>query len=149
VLEKWDVPAERLMLEVTEGAVMTDPDRAIALLTRFRELGVRLSIDDFGTGYSSLSYLTQLPVDEVKIDKSFVTDLTTSPDDLAIVRSIIGLGTTMGLETVAEGVEDAATQELLRTHGCTRIQGWHVARPMPLEEAGEWLALHAATDHAA
>jgi predicted signal transduction protein with EAL and GGDEF domain len=139
-LEKWSVPADSLILEVTEGAVMTDADRAIALLGRLRDLGVRLSIDDFGTGYSSLSYLTQLPVHEVKIDKSFITHLTTSYDDLAIVRSIVGLGTTLGLEIVAEGVEDEATQQLLTSLGCTRIQGWHLARAMPMDEAGLWFA---------
>jgi diguanylate cyclase (GGDEF)-like protein len=140
MLDKWSVPADSLILEVTEGAVMTDADRAIALLGRLRDLGVRLSIDDFGTGYSSLSYLTQLPVHEVKIDKSFITDLTTSRDDLAIVRAIVGLGATLGLEVVAEGVEDAATKQLLSSLGCTRIQGWHVARPMPMEQAGLWLS---------
>jgi diguanylate cyclase (GGDEF)-like protein len=142
VLQKWGIAPHRLILEVTEGAVMTDADRAIALLGRLRDLGVRLSIDDFGTGYSSLSYLTQLPVHEVKIDKSFITDVTDSPGDLAIVRSIIGLGTTLGLEIVAEGVEDAPTQDLLRALGCTRIQGWHVARPMPVFEVGDWLSNH-------
>jgi EAL domain-containing protein (putative c-di-GMP-specific phosphodiesterase class I) len=143
LLDKWAVPAGSLVLEVTEGAVMTDPERAIALLGRLRDLGVRLSIDDFGTGYSSLSYLTQLPVHEVKIDKSFITHLTTSHDDLAIVRSIIGLGATLGLEIVAEGVEDEATQQLLSSLGCTRIQGWHLARPMPVGQAGVWMAEHA------
>jgi diguanylate cyclase (GGDEF)-like protein len=139
-LERWQVPPHLLTLEVTEGAVMTDPDRAIALLGRFREMGVRLSVDDFGTGYSSLSYLKRLPVHEVKIDRSFVTALVHSNEDHAIVRSIITLGTNLGLEIVAEGVEDQETYDLLAAMGCTKIQGWHVARPMPVEAATEWLA---------
>ncbi len=139
LLSKWSIPPAGLTLEVTEGAVMTDPDRAIALLEQLRGAGVRLSVDDFGTGYSSLSYLTQLPVDEVKIDKSFIADLTSSRDDLAIVRSIIGLATTLGLDVVAEGVEDKATQDLLHALACTRVQGWHVSRPMPIDDIGSWL----------
>ncbi len=139
LLSKWSVPPGGLTLEVTEGAVMTDPDRAIALLEQLRGAGVRLSVDDFGTGYSSLSYLTQLPVDEVKIDKSFITGLTSSRDDLAIVRSIIGLATTLGLDVVAEGVEDKATQDLLHALACTSVQGWHVSRPMPADDIGSWL----------
>ncbi len=142
LLSKWSIPPQGLTLEVTEGAVMTDPDRAIALLEQLRGAGVRLSVDDFGTGYSSLSYLTQLPVHEVKIDKSFITSLTSSRDDLAIVRSIIGLSTTLGLDVVAEGVEDKATQDLLHALACTRVQGWHVARPMPVEDVLGWLEQH-------
>ena len=138
-LRKWAVPPGNLVLEVTEGAVMTDPDRAIDLLHRFNAMGVRLSIDDFGTGYSSLSYLKRLPVHEVKIDRSFVTGMASSREDFAIVKSIIDLGASLGLETVAEGVEDRETFDLLRTAGCTRVQGWHVARPMPIDSAARWL----------
>jgi diguanylate cyclase (GGDEF)-like protein len=138
-LERWQVPPQRLVLEVTEGAVMTDPSAAIALLRELEQLGVRLSIDDFGTGYSSLSYLKQLPVHEVKIDRSFVTGLATSAEDHAIVRSIINLGTNLGLDIVAEGVEDQETFDILALMGCTRVQGWFVARPMPIGEATEWL----------
>jgi diguanylate cyclase (GGDEF)-like protein len=143
-LERWQVPPQRLVLEVTEGAVMTDPDAAIALLRELEQLGVRLSIDDFGTGYSSLSYLKQLPVHEVKIDRSFVIGLAASAEDHAIVRSIINLGTNLGLDIVAEGVEDQATYDALASMGCTRIQGWHVARPMPIDEATGWLARRSA-----
>jgi predicted signal transduction protein with EAL and GGDEF domain len=138
-LERWQVPPQRLVLEVTEGAVMTDPDVAIALLHELKRLGVRLSIDDFGTGYSSLSYLKQLPVHEVKIDRSFVIGLASSAEDHAIVRSIINLGTNLGLDVVAEGVEDQETYDVLASMGCTKVQGWHVARPMPIHEATEWL----------
>jgi EAL domain-containing protein (putative c-di-GMP-specific phosphodiesterase class I) len=139
-LERAGVAPSSLVLEVTEGAVMTDPDRAIALLSRFQAMGVRLSIDDFGTGYSSLAYLKRLPVHEVKIDRSFVTSLATSEPDRAIVRSIINLADNLGLEVVAEGVEDAEALELLAAMGCTRVQGWHLARPMPLEAVNGWLA---------
>ena len=142
-LERWQVPPQRLVLEVTEGAVMTDPDAAIARLHELERLGVRLSIDDFGTGYSSLSYLKQLPVHEVKIDRSFVTGLVASTEDLAIVRSIINLGANLGLDIVAEGVEDQQTYDILASMGCTKIQGWHVARPMPIDDATEWLARRA------
>ncbi len=143
-LTRWGVPPGLLVLEITEGAVMTDPDRAIDVLGQLDQLGVRLSIDDFGTGYSSLSYLKQLPVHEVKIDRSFVTGLADSAEDLAIVRSVISLGSNLGLDIVAEGVEDQATYDLLAALGCTKIQGWHVARPMPVDDVSAWLARHAA-----
>ena len=106
LLRRHGVPAERLTLEVTEGSVMADPTRAVALLHQLRDLGVRLSVDDFGTGYSSLSYLQRLPVQEVKIDRSFVTGLSTESENVAIVRAIVDLGRHLGLEVVAEGVED-------------------------------------------
>jgi diguanylate cyclase (GGDEF)-like protein len=139
LLAKHDVPPESLVLEVTESAVMVDPPRAIALLRQLKAMGVRLSVDDFGTGYSSLSYLKRLPVHEVKIDRSFVMGLTEGSEDYAIVRSIVDLGGNLGLEVVAEGVEDQATWDLLRDMGCTRVQGWHLARPMPIGAAWAWL----------
>jgi EAL domain-containing protein (putative c-di-GMP-specific phosphodiesterase class I) len=140
LLRRHGVPANRLTLEVTEGSVMADPTRAIALLHQLRDLGVRLSVDDFGTGYSSLSYLKRLPIHEVKVDRSFVTTLADGGEDLAIVRAIIDLGHTLGLEVVAEGVEDAATWDLLTGMGCDIVQGWHLARPMPTGELCAWLA---------
>jgi diguanylate cyclase (GGDEF)-like protein len=139
LLRRHGVPAGRLTLEVTEGSVMADPGRAIALLHELRELGVRLSVDDFGTGYSSLSYLKRLPVHEVKIDRSFVTTLGVENDDAAIVRAIIDLGRHLGLDVVAEGVEDQASWNLLRSMNCDLVQGWHLARPMPTEELASWL----------
>jgi diguanylate cyclase (GGDEF)-like protein len=140
LLRRHGVPASRLTLEVTESAVMADPARAVALLHRLRDLGVRLSVDDFGTGYSSLSYLKRLPVHEVKIDRSFVTSLGDDGEDLPIVRAIVDLGRHMGLEVVAEGVEDAPTMELLDSIGCDLAQGWHLSRPMPLDGLLPWLA---------
>jgi diguanylate cyclase (GGDEF)-like protein len=139
LLARHDVPAHRLTLEVTEGSVMADPARAVTLLHRLRDLGVRLSVDDFGTGYSSLSYLQRLPVQEVKIDRSFITALPTDSENVAIVRAIIDLGGHLGLEVVAEGVEDQTTWDLLASMECDLVQGWHLARPMPTAELPTWL----------
>jgi diguanylate cyclase (GGDEF)-like protein len=143
LLRRHGVPASRLTLEVTESSVMADPSRAIALLHQLRDLGVRLSVDDFGTGYSSLSYLKSLPVDEVKIDRSFVTNLSGQSEDVAIVRAIVDLGRHLGLEVVAEGVEDQPTWDLLSSMGCDLVQGWHHGRPMPVTEFVPWLLARA------
>ncbi len=140
LLRRHDVRPQSLVLEVTESAVMVDPTRAIALLRRFEAMGVKLSVDDFGTGYSSLSYLKRLPVHEVKIDRSFVTGLTEGSEDYSIVRSIVDLGANLGLEVVAEGVEDQSTWDLLQAMGCARVQGWHLAPPMPIGDATAWLS---------
>ena len=139
LLRRHEVPADRLTLEVTESSVMADPPRAVALLHQLRDLGVRLSVDDFGTGYSSLSYLKRLPVHEVKIDRSFVTGLREQGEDMVIVRAIVDLGHHLGLEVVAEGVEDQATWDLLSSMGCDLVQGWHLARPMPTGELLPWI----------
>jgi EAL domain-containing protein (putative c-di-GMP-specific phosphodiesterase class I) len=139
LLERHGVPPGRLTLEVTESSVMADPARATAVMHGLRDLGVRLSVDDFGTGYSSLSYLKRLPVHEVKIDRSFVTELQEGHEDAAIVRAIIDLGRHLGLEVVAEGVEDQACWDLLGSMGCHLVQGWHLARPMPTGELAAWL----------
>jgi diguanylate cyclase (GGDEF)-like protein len=147
LLLRHDVPADRLTLEVTEGSVMADPTRAVALLHQLRELGVRLSVDDFGTGYSSLSYLQRLPVQEVKIDRSFVADLHTENENVAIVRAIVDLGRHLGLEVVAEGVEDEATWTLLASMNCDLVQGWHLARPMPTGELLGWLSTRDRSRH--
>jgi EAL domain-containing protein (putative c-di-GMP-specific phosphodiesterase class I) len=140
MLRRHGVPADRLTLEVTEGSVMADPTRAIALLHKLRDLGVRLSVDDFGTGYSSLSYLKRLPVHEVKVDRSFVSGIREEGEDVAIVRAIVDLGRHLGLEVVAEGVEDQTSWDLLASMGCDLVQGWHLARPMPTGELLPWLA---------
>ncbi|MGY1651794.1 putative bifunctional diguanylate cyclase/phosphodiesterase [Geodermatophilus sp. SYSU D01119] len=139
LLRRHTVPPDRLTLEVTESSVMVDPARATALLHELRALGVRLSVDDFGTGYSSLSYLQRLPVDEVKIDRSFVTGLQDRGGDAAIVRAIVDLGRHLGLEVVAEGVEDQRTWDLLADMGCHIVQGWHLGRPMPATALVPWL----------
>jgi EAL domain-containing protein (putative c-di-GMP-specific phosphodiesterase class I) len=139
LLRRYALPGHVLTLEVTESSVMADPARAVALLHQLRDLGVRLSVDDFGTGYSSLSYLKRLPVHEVKIDRSFVSGLREEGEDIAIVRAIIDLGRHLGLEVVAEGVEDQATWDLLASMGCDLVQGWHLGRAMPIDELAPWL----------
>jgi diguanylate cyclase (GGDEF)-like protein len=147
LLRRHDVPASRLTLEVTEGSVMADPARAIALLHQLRALGVRLSVDDFGTGYSSLSYLKRLPVNEVKIDRSFVGGLASQGEDVAIVRAIVDLGRHLGLDVVAEGVEDQLAWDLLHEMGCDLVQGWHLSRAMPIDELVPWLRSYAGAGH--
>ena len=142
-LRDTGVPARRLTLEVTESSVMTDPTRAIAVLQALHALGVQLSVDDFGTGYSSLAYLQRLPVDEVKIDKSFVRDLAVAAGDGAIVRAIVDLGHNLGLRVVAEGVEDARSMTVLRDMGCDTAQGYLVSRPLPPDRLLTWLSTSA------
>jgi EAL domain-containing protein (putative c-di-GMP-specific phosphodiesterase class I) len=110
---------------------MADPQRALEILQDLRAMGVGISIDDFGTGYSSLSYLKRLPVDEIKIDKSFVLNMAVDDSDAAIVRSTIGLGHDLGLSVVAEGVENQETLDLLTALGCDVAQGLHLAAPSP------------------
>jgi EAL domain-containing protein (putative c-di-GMP-specific phosphodiesterase class I) len=133
------VPPQLLTLELTESALMTDTARALDILHSLRSLGVRVAIDDFGTGYSSLAYLKRLPVDDLKIDGSFVRELAEEATDRAIVAAMVGLAHSLGLTVVAEGVEDAATAGALRTLGCDQMQGYYLARPMPAEEVLPWM----------
>ncbi|MDG3004526.1 sensor domain-containing protein [Paludisphaera mucosa] len=133
LLRAYATSPRRLTIEVTEGAIMKSPARAKAVLHALHELGVRISIDDFGTGYSSLAYLKELPVDEVKVDRSFVKDMAVNPRDACIVRSVIDLGHNLGLRVVAEGVEDEAALNLLRTWGCDVAQGFHLSPPLATE----------------
>ena len=125
-----NVPSSRLALEVTESALIRSPAEAIAALNRLRELGVRLSVDDYGTGQSTLSYLKHLPVHELKIDKSFVTNLTSSESDAIMVRSTINLAHDLGLQVVAEGIEDVETLTTLRELGCDYAQGYFISKPI-------------------
>ncbi len=138
-LMNTSIPSSRLTIEVTESTITADPKRAMQVLHDLRELGVRLAIDDFGTGYSSLSYLRRLQPDELKVDKSFVTQLRTDENSAVIVRSTIELGHGLGLSVVAEGVEDAETYDALASLGCDRIQGYHVARPLTGNALKAWL----------
>lgn len=131
LLNYWSLKPEQLCLEITETSMMTDPEHARVLLDGLDKLGVRISIDDFGTGYSSLAYLKQLPVDELKVDKSFVLNMSTDESDASIVRATVSLAHDLGLEVVAEGVEDQSSQDELQKLGCEFIQGYHFARPMP------------------
>ena len=139
LLRRHDVPAGRLCLEITESAIMDDPTRALQTLQRLSELGVQLSIDDFGTGYSSLAYLKRLPVDELKIDRSFVMGMERDLDDARIVRSTIGLAHTLGLTVVAEGVENPKLMAMLEHLGCDEAQGYGIARPMPIDDWLPWV----------
>ncbi|MGI5203468.1 putative bifunctional diguanylate cyclase/phosphodiesterase [Spirillospora sp. CA-108201] len=133
------LPAAALQLEITERILMNEPAYASDTVSALAELGIPLSLDDFGTGYSSLVRLKRLPVEEIKIDSSFVRRLADSPDDAVIVRSIVDLVRTLGLRSVAEGVEDPATAERLREMGCDAAQGWHFCRPMDAATATDWL----------
>lgn len=141
LLDEYGHAPELLTLEITESSVMSDPVRALDVLSRLHALGVRLSIDDFGTGYSSLGYLKELPVDEVKIDKSFVLGMGTAADakNAAIVRSIIALAHALGLRVVAEGVEDVQTRATLSVLHCDIIQGYQVSRPLAAGDFVNWL----------
>jgi len=133
------VPATRLRVELTESAVMAHPAGALDVLTRLSGLGVRIAIDDFGTGYSSLAYLKRLPVDEIKIDKSFVTHMTTDNEDAMIVASTIGLGHSLGLRFVAEGVESRGTWQALEALGCDGAQGYYFSHALPADELTRWM----------
>jgi diguanylate cyclase (GGDEF)-like protein/PAS domain S-box-containing protein len=135
--ETWGTPPDRLTLELTEGALIETA--APSVLTRLHDMGERLSIDDFGTGYSSLAYLQRLPVDELKVDKSFVTSLATTGDDAIIVRSTIDLAHNLGLRVVAEGVEDENVLKTLVEYGCDAAQGYLFGRPVPVGELDRWL----------
>jgi diguanylate cyclase (GGDEF)-like protein len=138
-LQRHRVPGELLTLELTEGSVVDDSVRDSTVLADLHELGLRLSMDDFGTGYSSLSQLRQLPIDEVKIDKSFVLGMSTSQGESFIARSIIELAHNLGLRVVAEGVEDELTRNLLAEMGCDKLQGFLVSRPLPDDRLESWL----------
>jgi diguanylate cyclase (GGDEF)-like protein/PAS domain S-box-containing protein len=137
LLSTWQVEPEKLSLEITESSIIAA--EAEDTLRRLHATGVQISVDDFGTGYSSLTYLKRLPVQEIKIDKSFVIDMATNRDGAAIVRSTIDLGHNLGLRVVAEGVEDEQTEALLREYGCDFIQGFHIARPAAAGLLGPWL----------
>jgi diguanylate cyclase (GGDEF)-like protein len=139
LLKRHRLPPESLVLEITENAVMANPGKALAILSTLHDAGILLSIDDFGTGYSSLGYLRRLPLHELKIDRSFVTDLCRNDDDRFIVRTVIDLGHNLGLRVVAEGVEDRETLDLVASLGCTLVQGYHIGRPMPARELESFL----------
>lgn len=141
-LRRWSVPAERLMLELTESSLMADSVRAATVLNKISALGVKLSVDDFGTGYSSFSHLKRLPINEIKVDRSFVTNMRNDPNDALIVRATIDVGRTLGLQVVAEGVEDRETWDMLAEMGCQLAQGYYMSRPLAGPELTDWLAQH-------
>ncbi len=139
LLSHVNVNPSSLVLEITESAVMDDPAFALEILNQLDKMGVSLSIDDFGTGYSSLAYLSKLPVDEIKIDKSFVLDMLNDKHALVIVRSTIDLGHNLGLKVVAEGVETLEAWNTLMQWGCDTAQGYYMSKPMPAEKLMQWL----------
>lgn len=140
ILEETGLPPEYLSLELTEGATLHDPMGAIAVMNNLHARGVRMSIDDFGTGYSSLSYLKKFKVHKLKIDQSFVRDISTDPEDKAIVMAIINLARNLGLQTIAEGVETLGQLNFLREHLCDEVQGYYYSRPLPAEAFGTLLS---------
>ncbi|MBI3609407.1 MAG: EAL domain-containing protein [Nitrospirae bacterium] len=139
LLQSNGVPPAGLALEITESIIMADPAHALETLLRLSKMGIQISLDDFGTGYSSLGYLKKLPVHEIKIDKSFVTDMVRDESDEMIVRSTIDLGHNLGRRVVAEGVEQQATWERLTALGCDAAQGYYMGRPIPAAELTRWL----------
>jgi diguanylate cyclase (GGDEF)-like protein len=145
VLARHDVPASRLVVEVTESTIMADPKRATEVLGALRTLGVKLAIDDYGTGYSSLSYLRRLAIDELKIDKSFILQMGLDDNSAIIVRSTVELAHSLGLVVTAEGVEDQPTQQTLDDLGCDRVQGFYHSRPLSREALEAWLNARRAT----
>lgn len=141
----WGVDSDNLALEITEGGFIEDKESGFDNLARLRELGVRLSIDDFGTGYSSLSYFKHIPASELKIDKSFIDHIQDGGHDLELVKIMIYIAHQFGLLVVAEGVEDEATCQLLKTLGCDYIQGYYFSRPLPAQEFERWLTNNSCT----
>lgn len=139
LLKARGLPPSRVTLEVTESAVMADPEQAIERLGQLRAAGMRISIDDYGTGYSSLAQLKRLPVDELKLDRSFITELSANQADQTIVRSTLALAQEMNLSTVAEGVEDDSAWQVLRRLGCETMQGFYFSRPLAAAEFDKWL----------
>jgi diguanylate cyclase (GGDEF)-like protein len=139
LLSQYSLPPEALQLEITESMIMSDPERAMATVARLHDLGVHLSVDDFGTGYSSLANLRQLPINELKIDRSFVIPMLDDERDLIIVRSAINLGHDLGLRIVAEGVEDERTLMRLALLGADMAQGYHLSKPLPPEAFSDWM----------
>ena len=142
ILDEFDLPPFCLELELTEGVAMENPQAAIAVMDDLYERGVRLAIDDFGTGYSSLSYLKRFKVSKLKIDQSFVHDIARDPEDEAIVEAIIGLSRSLGLQTIAEGVETAEQLAFLRDKGCHEVQGYYFARPLPAGQLEDFVRAH-------
>ncbi|WP_375450808.1 putative bifunctional diguanylate cyclase/phosphodiesterase [uncultured Devosia sp.] len=141
------LPAKRLELEITESLLLADNDTTLKALHDLRAMGVRICMDDFGTGYSSLSYLRSFPFDKIKIDRSFMRDLTSRGDSLAIIKAVIGLGQSLGMSTTAEGVETEAQLEMVRSQGCDEVQGFLFSPPLPPAALANLLHSEAASRH--
>jgi diguanylate cyclase (GGDEF)-like protein/PAS domain S-box-containing protein len=142
LLHEYQTDPGLLELEITETALMQDPEHAISLLSEISDLGVQLSVDDFGTGYSSLAYLKRLPINALKIDRTFVKDMVDNEQDSIIVRSTVGLAQNLGLKVIAEGVEEEKSLILLSGMGCDQAQGYYICKPMPWDKIDEWIEFH-------
>jgi EAL domain-containing protein (putative c-di-GMP-specific phosphodiesterase class I) len=140
LLEEWETPRGGLIVEISERTVMHGPSRLSGLLEQLREIGAQSSLDDFGTGQSSLAFVRSLPVDEIKIDRSFVFEMLRNPADEAIAGSTISLGRALGLRVVAEGIEDEATRQALAADGCHVAQGYLISKPLPGDDFAAWLS---------
>jgi diguanylate cyclase (GGDEF)-like protein/PAS domain S-box-containing protein len=141
-LKEIDFPAQSLEVEITESALISDPERSLQIINRIHDLGVRFSIDDFGTGYSSMTYLKRLPLSTLKIDRTFISDMLNDEQDEMIIKSTIGLAHSFGLNVVAEGVEDKATMQRLALLECEIAQGYYIAKPLPADEFESWYQHH-------
>lgn len=139
LLEKNNIAPDRMIMEITESAMMQDPALGLNLLNQLNDMGIQISIDDYGTGYSSLAYLKRLPVNEMKIDRAFIKDMASDEDDKLIVSTTIEMGHKFGLRVIAEGVEDSETVELLKLMDCDQVQGYFYAKPMPIDELYAWI----------
>jgi diguanylate cyclase len=139
-LAETGLSPSRLEIEITEGVLIEDASRAITILRRIKNLGVRIAMDDFGTGYSSLSYLQAFPFDKIKIDQTFVARLESNASSAAIIRTIIGLGRNLGLPVIAEGVETAKQLAFLAAEGCAEVQGYLIGRPQPIAHYSDVVA---------
>ncbi|HEA26368.1 MAG TPA: EAL domain-containing protein, partial [Ectothiorhodospiraceae bacterium] len=139
IMQRYDIKSENIELEITESSVMGDVDAAIATMKKFRDIGLHLAIDDFGTGYSSLSYLKRFPINTLKIDQSFVRDLTIDSDDAAIVKAIISMAKSLQLNVVAEGVETQEQLAFLKANDCESVQGYLFSKPLPADEFMQYI----------
>jgi EAL domain-containing protein (putative c-di-GMP-specific phosphodiesterase class I) len=135
IISQAGIDASLIEVELTESLLMTDPEEAVRTLGNLRRFGVRLAVDDFGTGYSSLMYLKRFPINALKIDRAFISDATTNPEDAAIAAAIINLGHSLGLRVVAEGVEQEDQREFLRASGCDEMQGYLFSAAVPAADA--------------
>jgi EAL domain-containing protein (putative c-di-GMP-specific phosphodiesterase class I) len=145
-LRQTGLAPERLELEITESLFLADNDHNLNILHALRNLGVRIALDDFGTGYSSLSYLRSFPFDKIKIDRTFISDLSEQKETEAIVTAVLQIGSSFGMSTTAEGVENEAQLEFVRAHGCTEVQGYLFSRPLTQIAIGEFLAAAQSAD---
>jgi EAL domain-containing protein (putative c-di-GMP-specific phosphodiesterase class I) len=140
VLTETGLAPQYLELELTESLLLSNADVVFSVLRELNQMGLKLAIDDFGTGYSSLSYLTQFPVSKLKIDRSFIRNVATNPDDAAIATAIIGMARSLNLKVIAEGVEDDAQMDFLRAHHCDEIQGYYFSKPLSVEDVADMLS---------